>query len=252
MPTLFAMPPQGLSPAEQRQEVKRKLAVAFRAFARLGLDEGAAGHITARDPERPDHYWVNPAVVDFASMRVRDLVLVNHQGEVVEGEYAVNPAAIAIHGHVHRARPDVIAAAHSHSMAGKTWSALRRPLDPLCQDACAFYEDHGIHESYSGVVLDDDEGRAIARALGQYKAVILANHGLLTVGHSVDSAAFWFIAMDRACQSQLQAEAAGTPLPIPHDFAKHTHDQVGAELTGFLSFQPLYQRITREEPEVLI
>lgn len=251
MPRLFAMPPQGLSPAEQRLEIRRKLAAAFRIFARLGLDEGAAGHITGRDPERSDHYWVNPAVVDFASMRASDLVLVNHQGEVVEGEYAVNPAALAIHGQVHRARPDVVAAAHSHSLPGKTWSALRRRLDPLCQDACAFYQDHGLHESYGGVVLDDAEGLAIGRALGPHKAVILANHGLLTVGHSVDAAAFWFIAMDRACHSQLLAEAAGTPLPIPHDVAKHTHDQVGNEITGFLSFQPLYQRIAREEPEVL-
>jgi ribulose-5-phosphate 4-epimerase/fuculose-1-phosphate aldolase len=81
--------------------------------------------------------------------------------------------------------------------------------------------------------------------------VILRNHGLLTVGASVDAAAFWFIAMDRACQSQLLAEAAGTPVPIPHEDAKRTHDQVGSEIVGWLSFQPLYQRITREEPEVL-
>ena len=251
MPQLFAMPPQELSPAEQRLDAKRKLAAAFRIFARLGLDEGAAGHITARDPERRDHYWVNPAVVDFASMRVSDLVLVNHAGEVVEGEYLVNPAALAIHGAVHRARPDVVAAAHSHSLPGKTWSALRRTLDPLCQDACAFYQDHGIHERFGGVVLDEEEALAIGRALGPYKAVILANHGLLTVGHSVDAAAYWFIAMDRACHSQLLAEAAGTPLPIPHEIAKHTHDQAGSEITGYLSFQPLYQRIVREEPEVL-
>jgi ribulose-5-phosphate 4-epimerase/fuculose-1-phosphate aldolase len=194
---------------------------------------------------------VNPAVVDFAGMRVSDLVLVNHAGEVVEGNYAVNPAAIAIHGAVHRARPDVVAAAHSHSLAGKAWSALRRPLAPLSQDACAFYEDHGIHDSFSGVVLDDDEGRAIGRALGPHKAVILANHGLLTVGPTVDAAAHWFIAMDRACHAQLLAEAAGNPLPIPHDVAKRTHDQTGADTVGFLSFQPLYQRITREEPDVL-
>ncbi len=251
MPRMYAPPPSFDSPEDERRDLKGRLAVAFRVFARLGYDEGAAGHITVRDPEQPDHYWVNPAVKDFSSMRASDLVRIDHEGKLVEGDYVVNSAAIAIHSAVHAARPDVKAAAHSHSVHGKAWSSLRRPLDPLTQDSCAFYEDHGIHERFGGVVLTEDEGAAIVRALGSGKALILANHGLLTVGQSVDAAAYWFISMDRACQAQLAAEAAGTPLPIPHDVAKHTHDQVGAEIVGWLSFQPWYQRIVAAEPEVL-
>ena len=136
----------------------------------------------------------------------------NHQGEVVEGDRPVNGAAFAIHSQVHAARPDVVAAAHSHSVYGKSWSSLGRTLDPITQDACAFYDDHAVFDDYTGVVLDLEEGKRIAHALGDNKAAILRNHGLLTVGHSVDEAAWWFITMERSCQAQLLAEAAGTPV----------------------------------------
>ena len=94
----------------------------------------------------------------------------------------MNIAAFAIHSRVHAARPDVVAAAHSHSMYGKAWSSLGRLLDPITQDACAFYEDHGLFDDYTGVVDRRVRRRADrARARGR-KAVILRNHGLLTVG----------------------------------------------------------------------
>jgi ribulose-5-phosphate 4-epimerase/fuculose-1-phosphate aldolase len=152
---------------------------------------------------------------------------------------------------VHAARPDVIAAAHSHSVYGRSWSALGRKLDPITQDACAFYDDHALFADYTGVVLQTSEGDRIAEGLGKSKAVILQNHGLLTVGHSVDAAAFWFISMDKCCQSQLLAEAAGKPLLIRPEEAALTHMQVGSEGAGWLSFQPLYARIVKEEPNLL-
>ena len=210
-----------------------------------------AGHITARDPERPDHFWVNPFGVHFGHIRVSDLILVNDQGEVVEGDYAVNTAAFAIHSQVHAARPDVVAAAHAHSIYGKSWSALGRTLDPITQDVCAFYEDHALFDDYTGVVLDVEEGKRLAHALGDSKAVILRNHGLLTVGHSVDEAAWWFITMERSCQAQLLAEAAGKPVLIADDMARLTSTQVGSDIAGWFSFQPLYERIVREQPDLL-
>jgi len=133
---------------------------------------------------------------------------------------------------------------------GKSWSTLGRLLDPLTQDACAFYGDHGLFDDYTGVVLDTEEGKRIAHALGENKAVILRNHGLLTVGHSVEEAVWWYVTMERSCQAQLLAEAAGTPIPIDHDVATLTCSQVGAHVSGFASFQPLYQKITREQPDL--
>src|SRR5438309_519679 len=245
------LPPTFTTAEEERLHRKQRLAAAFRLFAHFGYEEGVAGHITARDPELTDHFWVNPFGEPFAHIRVRDLVLIDHHGEVVEGGRPVNAAAFAIHSQVHAARPDVVAAAHSHSMYGKSWSALGRLLDPLTQDACAFYGDHALFDDYTGVVLDVEEGKRIAHALGARKAVILRNHGLLSVGHSVDEAAFWFIAMDRACHSQLLAEAAGTPVLIADDDAAHTFGQVGRPTIGWFNFQPLYEMIVRRQPDLL-
>jgi ribulose-5-phosphate 4-epimerase/fuculose-1-phosphate aldolase len=236
---------------EERVYRKQRLAAGFRLFSKFGFDEGIAGHITARDPERLDHFWVNPFGTHFGHIRVSDLLLVNDKGDVVVGDKPVNTAAFAIHSQVHAARPDVIAAGHAHSIYGKSWSALGRLLDPITQDACAFYEDHGLFDDYTGVVIDIEEGKRIAHALGDYKAVILRNHGLLTVGHSVDEAVWWFITMERSCQAQILASSVATPVNIDPEMAKLTAGQVGSHPAGYFSFQPLFDRIVREQPDLL-
>jgi len=245
------MPPTFDNVEEERQHRKQRLAAGFRLFSRFGFDEGVAGHITARDPELADHFWVNPFGMHFGHIKTSDLILVNHHGEVVQGDRPVNAAAFAIHSQVHAARPDVVAAAHSHSPYGKCWSSLGRKLDPITQDVCAFYGDHDVFDDYTGVVLDIEEGKRIAHALGDNKAAILRNHGLLTVGHSVDEAVWWFITMERSCQVQLMAEAAGTPVLIDPEMAERTAGQVGSHFAGWFSFQPLYDRIVREQPDLL-
>ncbi|HEY1341106.1 MAG TPA: class II aldolase/adducin family protein, partial [Bryobacteraceae bacterium] len=182
---------------------------------------------------------------------VSDLILVNGQGAVVEGSRPVNTVAFAIHSRVHAARPDVIAAAYVHSMYGKSWSSLGRLLDPITQDACAFYDDHAVFNDYSGVVNEVSEGDRIAATLGKSKAIILRNHGLLTAGATVDEAVWWFITMDRSCQAQLLAEAAGDPVKIPHEVALLTRSQVGTPYAGWFQFQPLWNRIVESEPDLL-
>jgi len=244
-------PPVFSNPADERRHRKQRLAAGFRLFSKFGFDEGVAGHITARDPERPDHFWVNPFGMHFGRIRASDLILVNDQGEVVEGSWPVNKAAFAIHSRVHAARPDCVAAAHAHSLYGKTWSSLARLLDPLTQDSCAFYDDHGLFADFTGIVYDTSEGDRIADALGHYKGVILQNHGLLTVGQTVDAAVWWFITMERTCQSQLLAEAAGRPVLIARQHAVLTHQQLGSPLAGWFQFQPLFDRIVREQPDLL-
>lgn len=247
----FPTPPKFERVEDERIHRKQRLAAAFRLFARYGFDEGIAGHITVRDPKLLDCFWVNPFGMYFGHIRVSDLLLVNHKGEVVKGDRPVNTAAFAIHSQIHQARTDVNAAAHAHSLYGKTWSSLGRLLDPITQDACAFYEDHALFNDYTGVVLDTQEGKRIAETLGSKKAVILRNHGLLTVGNSVDEAVWWFITMDRSCQAQLVAEAAGNPMLIPPETAHLTFSQIGSPLVGWLSFQSLYEMILRQEPDLL-
>ena len=236
---------------EIRRDRKNKLAAALRLFGKFGFDEGVAGHITVRDPGITDHFWVNPMGKSFKQMTVSDLLLVSHEGEVVEGSGLLNGAAFTIHSQIHMGNPAITAAAHSHSVYGKAFSALGKLLDPLTQDSCAFYEDHVLFDDFSGVVLDNTEGERIAAALGDRKAAILQNHGLLTVGESIDAAAWWYITMERSCQAQLLAEAAGKPKLIEHDVALHTRETVGSTLAGWFSFQPLYDVITQEQPDLL-
>jgi ribulose-5-phosphate 4-epimerase/fuculose-1-phosphate aldolase len=242
--------PRFATVSEERLHRKQRLAAAFRIFARLGFDDGIAGHITARDPELTDRFWVNPFGVPFAHLRVSDLVLVDDAGRIVSGAHRVNEAAFAIHSQVHAARPDVVGAAHAHSIHGKSFSSLGIALDPLTQDACAFQDHHAVFDDYTGLVFDPEEGKRIASTLGAGKAVILRNHGLLTVGNTVDSAAWWFIAMERSCQAQLLAMAAGTPVRISDADARTTFEQSGTEWFGWMSFQPLFEVIAREQPDL--
>jgi ribulose-5-phosphate 4-epimerase/fuculose-1-phosphate aldolase len=247
----FAGPPTFESVEDERLHRKQKLAGALRIFGRFGFGEGVAGHITVRDPEFPDHFWVNPFGMSFRHITVSDLILVNHAGDVVYGTQPVNRAAFVLHAAIHQARPDVIAAAHSHSPYGKAFSSLGIPLDPLTQDACIFYGDHTVIAEQGGaVVLDIDAGKEIAAAFGSGKAAIHQNHGLFTVGQTVDEAVFWFVSMERSCQAQLMAMAAGDPKPIRDEYASYTATQTGFPLAGWFSFQPLWQEICRTDPEL--
>lgn len=244
-------PPTFTSVEDERLHRKQQLAAALRIFGRLGFGEGVAGHITARDPEYLDHFWVNPFGKSFRLMKVSDLICVNHQGEVVYGNQPVNRAAFVLHSAIHKARSDVVAAAHAHSVYGKAWSSLGRKLDPITQDACAFYEDHVVIKEQGGaVVFEIAAGEEIASHFPTGKAAIHQNHGLFTVGQTVEAAAFWFITMDRNCQAQLLAEAAGTPMLVPHEMAQYTQQLTGFPDAGWLQFQPLFQEICKTDPDL--
>jgi ribulose-5-phosphate 4-epimerase/fuculose-1-phosphate aldolase len=259
--SLYPATPEDPFPVQQptleleRLSRKQRLAAAYRIFARFKFDMGGAGHITVRDPEHSDCFWVNPSGVHFGQIRVSDLMLVNHEGEIVQeparARPVLNAAAFAIHSRLHKARPDVDAAAHSHSLYGKAFSALGRLLDPITQDAAGFYQDHALLPRFTGVVFDLEEGDAIGRTLGDKHAIILQNHGLLTVGGTVESCVWRYLAMENACQTQLAAMAAGKLISMPHDVAVATQGFVGSERTMWGSFQPYWQWITAEEPDLL-
>ena len=240
----------GIDYSVERTERKKKLTAALRVFGKFGFDEGVAGHFTARDPEDEDKFWVNPFGKSFKQMKMSDLILVDHEGSIVHGSGLLNRAAFAIHSQIHKNLPHVTAAAHTHSLYGKTWSTLGRLLDPLTQDSCAFFEDHVLFDDFTGVVNDPSEGERIAKALGTKKAAILQNHGLLTAGRTIDEVAWWYITMERTCQAQLMAEAAGDPIKIRPDVARLTRTQMGIPEAGYFSFQPIYNVALDENPDM--
>ncbi len=193
------------------------MAAIFRSWARHGYAEGQSGHISVRDPEFAGCMWMNPLSRHFGVLRAGDFLLVDMAtGRLVAGPTnpttglrTANRAGFYIHGAVHRARPDVHAICHAHTHAGRAWSAFARPLDMLTQDACNFHGCHAVYANYGGIVFGADEGERIAAALGpRNKAAILMNHGLLTVGATVDEAGFLFGLLDRSCAIQLSVEAA--------------------------------------------
>ena len=187
----------------------------------------------------------------FDRIRTSDLIRVDGRGEIVEGSGLVNVSAFAIHAQIHAARPDVVAAAHTHSLYGKAWSAVGRLLEPITQDACAFFEDHVFYDDTTVLITEESEGARLASAIGGKKAAILRNHGLLTVGETVDEAVWWFVAMERCCQAQFLAESVSTPLKIDPENARAARSVNGAAATGWFQCQPLWERIVREQPDLL-
>jgi len=254
----FPAPPKFTDKYEEREYLKGRLALAFRIFGKEGFDEGVAGHITLRDPVKPDHFWVNPFGVAFSQIKASDLILVNHDGKVVDGGPCrlLNQAAYMIHAAVHSARPDVLCAAHSHSIYGRAFCALGRPIDIITQDSCAFYNDLAVYDSFRGVVLVKEEGENIAKSLGAKKAILLQNHGLLTVGQTIEATVFWFCSLEKCCRAQLMADAAaagrgGATVKIDDEDASFTYKAVGTPRAGWFSAKPAFDVIEKEcAPEV--
>jgi ribulose-5-phosphate 4-epimerase/fuculose-1-phosphate aldolase len=210
-----------LADTPEARRLKVKLAAAYRILAHYGLDQGIAGHISLRVPGAPDYFWVNPFGLQFRQVTADQLALVNHHGEHVDGWPVVNYAAFCIHGAIHRGRPDIHCAAHTHSPAGSAFSALNIPLEPLDQVCCSFFEDHAVYSEYDGVVIGLDQTRGMIDALGEGRALILANHGLLTCAGTVEQAIIDMIDLDRSCALNLQAMAAGRPLRrVPPEAAR--------------------------------
>lgn len=247
--------PAALAPEAERRHRRQRLAASFRLFSRLGFEVGLAGHFTARDSILTDHFWVNPLGMSFAHIRASDLLLVAPDGSVVAGEGMVNLSGVPYHDLIQRARPEVVGVAHAHAFHAKVWSSLHRVLDPITADAAMFHDDQVLFEPRRPADKSVAEGRfevaaqAVA-ALGDRNVLIWQNHGLWTVGATVEAAAYRFIAFDNAAHGQLLAEAAGTPV-VPAVAAKDAAGRARAEVGAWLSFLPLWDRVVREEPDLL-
>ncbi|KAF8518472.1 class II aldolase/adducin N-terminal [Gautieria morchelliformis] len=237
----------------ERQWIKEHMAAAFRFWGKCGYAEGAAGHITVRDPVKPGHYWMNPVCVAYSSIKASDLVLVDPEGYVTEdgAQLPINAAGFYIHTAIHKARPDIEAAAHCHSIHARTWSVFGKPIELLTQDSCVFYQNLSVYKSFGGIVLASEEGERIAKAIGPTnKAVLLQNHGSLTLGTTVDEAVHLFTVLENACRVQLMAEAAAA-----NGVQKVTIDEEDAAFSAatqhdpdvsYIGFMPEYNLLVEE------
>ncbi|HEV7777207.1 MAG TPA: class II aldolase/adducin family protein [Luteibacter sp.] len=239
--------------AAQRRHLKERLVGACRAFAQHGFDYGFAGHLTVRDPENPSQYWTNPMAVHFSQVKVSNLILADHAGRVVEGDHAINRAGFVLHAAVHEEHPDIVAMCHAHTVYGTAFAALGKKLEPISQDAAAFFEDHVVIGDEAGqVAVEVKAGHKVAHAFAGVKAAIHQNHGLLTASrHSIESAAFWFIALERCCQQQLLIDATGaTPRLVTPERARYSREHVGSEYIGWLHFQAIWEQLVNTQPDM--
>jgi ribulose-5-phosphate 4-epimerase/fuculose-1-phosphate aldolase len=202
-----------ISAAEWRQRVE--LAACYRLLAHFRLSDLIYTHATVRVPGEPGRFLINPYGFRWEEVTASSLVKIDLDGNKVEASpHRVNPAGFVIHSAVHRAREDAACVIHTHTKAGMAVAALETGLLPLNQIAMQFYGRIGVHE-YEGIALELDERERIIRDLGQNTALLLRNHGLLTVGPSVAAAFSRMYYLNLACEVQLAAQAAGAPLVLP-------------------------------------
>ena len=210
-PSLTDLDPydHGRSIEQERAHRKQVVARGYQIFATMRWGQLGDGHVTARDPEHLDHFWVLDYGVTFADATPDNLVLVGPDGRVTDehGDEtgAVNTAGYNIHAPLYAARPDVNGAAHTHTQFGTPWSANVEPFRALSQESCAFVFDQALFDDEEVEVLSFDGGKRIAAALGENKLVILRNHGLLTVGRTVESAISWFVMAERVAEVHVKA-----------------------------------------------
>lgn len=250
---IFPEIPTFTSYEQERKHLKERLVAACRAFDLHGFDYGFAGHLTIRDPEDPSLYWTNPMCVHFSQVRVSNLILADHTGKVVEGRHAINRAGFVLHAAVHEAHPDIVAMCHAHTLYGTAFASLGKKLAPISQDAAAFYEDHVVIGDEAGqVAVEVKAGHKVASSFKGVKAAIHQNHGLFTASrHSIEAAAFWFIALERCCQQQLLIEATGIqPRLVTPERARYSREHVGSEYIGWLHFQTIWNQLVKTQPDM--
>ena len=188
----------------ERSRIREDLAATLRLLDRRGLQYGLAGHATVRDPGREERYWVNPAGIPFGRVTPDELVLVDAEGQVVEGRHGAHGYQSQIE--VHRRRPELRAGLHVHSVHTFAWSSAGGLLAPLTTDSSWLYGIQALRESFDESAPD---------ALGDTARILIQrSHGAVTFGATIAEAAFYFISVERAAYTQLLLEAAGRAAEI--------------------------------------
>jgi ribulose-5-phosphate 4-epimerase/fuculose-1-phosphate aldolase len=203
--------------SEEEWEARVNLACAYRLVDHFGWTHLIANHISLRVPGPDDHFLLNPYGLFYDEVTASSLVKIDLDGnKVMDSEFGINQAGYVIHSAIHAARKDVTCAIHTHTEAGMAVSAQKCGLLPLSMSAIRFHGYLAYHD-YEGVTLDVEERESIVEHLGDKYAMILRNHGLLTLGRNLGEAFHLMYNLEKACRSQLDAMAGGTELEIPPD-----------------------------------
>ena len=216
-----------------RETLLEELCNGYRIFAAHGWGDLGDGHISARDPSRTDCFWLLRYGVSFAEVEPSDFVLLNAEGLAVEGSGDVNKAGFFIHQPLLAARRDIGSVAHTHTQWGTPFSAEVRNVEPITQEACLFFEDCAVFDDEEVQVQSLDGGSRIAQSLGRNGAIILRNHGLLTVGADVAQSVSRFVMLERVAEAHLKANNAQPISGKAARRAKQDLSREGADRSAF-------------------
>jgi L-fuculose-phosphate aldolase len=208
--------------ADSKLTTGQKLALTCRALFDAGHDSGLAGQITAR-AEQAGTYYTQQLGLGFDEITEDNLLLVDEDLNVLHGEGMANPAN-RFHSWIYRARPDVQCIVHTHAFHVAALSMLEAPLVISHMDTTPLYDDCAFLAKWPGVPVGNEEGEIITAALGDKKAVLLAHHGQVVAGASIEEACSLGILIERAAKLQLAAMAAGTVKELPEQLAREAHD----------------------------
>ena len=210
--------------ADNTWTVREKLALACRILFDRGHDSGLAGQISARGPQ-PGTFYTQQLGLGFDEISASNLLLVNEDLEVLEGQGMANPAN-RFHSWLYRARPDVNCIIHTHPTHVAALSMLEVPLQVSHMDVCPLYDDCAFLQHWPGVPVGNEEGEIIAAALGDKRAILLSHHGRLSTGAYIEQACVTANLIERAAQLQLLAMAAGSVQPIDPALGREAHDWI--------------------------
>ncbi len=243
-----------VTPGEWQARVD--LAACYRLVARYGMSDMMANHISSRVPGEDGAFLINAYGMLYEEVTASSLVKIDLDGRILLKpdfgalDYGINQAGYVLHSAIHRARHDVMCVIHTHTWSGMALSALDCGLLPISQTAMRFLKI-GYHD-YQGVVLDAKEEASLVADLGGGEALILRNHGLVTVGRTVGEAFNWMHRLELACRSQLAAMATGAKLrDVPRDVLEATWNnyQPGTRRPyGVMEWPALLRMLDRIDP----
>ena len=239
-----------IDPGEQRALWKWEAAIGYRMFAALRWGQLGDGHITFRDPERRDHFWMLSYGVPFRAATIHDLILIAPDGTVAEGpaHATANTAGYNIHKPLLEVRQDINSGAHTHTAFGTPWSANVEPFRAISQESCSFVFNQAIYDGEDLEVDSTDGGYRIADAMGSNTLVILRNHGLLTGGQSPAESVGWFVLAERVAEVHVKAPNGKA---ISDEMAKHIARSFEDPAMGWRTWQWLARDLV-PDPSVVV
>ncbi len=237
--------------------LRRDLAAAYRLVAHFGMDDSIFTHISARLPGPEHHFLLNAYGLRFDEVTPDSLVTVDMDGTVLDDPtgLGINPAGFTIHSAVHAVREDVVCVLHTHTVAGMAVSTMDCGLLPLTQWSLQFHDRIAYHD-YESIALDLDERQRIQADLGEHRALILRNHGLLTAGRSVGEAFALMYNLERSCKTQVAILCSGQkPIPVSPEVAEKTaaiyeraYDRMASGEVETREWQAYLRLLDREHP----